>query len=76
MSLKRLNAVKRAMGNLNALLVTEGKPKEFTWAKEWLHDVGHEEHNPVTLSLFAGHWIDEVASVGKSIKDLKFMQIL
>ncbi len=73
MSLQKLNAVKSAMSNLNAFLNPEGKPKEFTWAREWLHEVGHDVFNPVTLSLFAVHWMDEFVSVGKSIKDLEFM---
>jgi hypothetical protein len=72
-SLQKLNAVKSAMSNLNSLLDLEKKTKEFTWAKEWLNEVGHDEYNPVTLSMFAVHWMDEFVSVGKSIQDLEFI---
>lgn len=72
-SLQKLNALKKAMSNLNRLLHPEGQPQEFTWAKGWLHEVGHDEYNPAKLALFSIHWMNAFTSAAHSIKDLEFM---
>lgn len=72
-SLQKLNALKKAMSNLDKLLHPEVQPQEFTWAREWLHEVGHDEYNPAKLTLFSVHWMNAYVSVAQSIRDLKFM---
>lgn len=69
-SLEKLNALKKAMSNLDRLLHPEGHSQEFTWAKEWLHEVGHDEYNPAKLTLFSIHWMNAYVCVVQSIRDL------
>jgi len=72
-SLEKLNALKKAMSNLDRLLHPEGQSQEFTWAREWLREVGHEEYNPARLTLFSIHWMNAYACVVQSIRDLELM---
>ncbi len=70
-ALQKMNELKAAMADLNRLLNPEGLPKEFTWSMKWFHEIGHGEHNPVRLSLFATLWMGEFASAVESLRDLE-----
>jgi hypothetical protein len=67
----KLTAVKNAMKQISELLQPVGAPKELSWSKAWLADIGHEEHNPVALMLFASYWMNAFVTVGKAMQDFR-----
>ncbi len=67
--LGKLQVVKAAMANLNALLEDGAKGHELSWSMAWYQEVGHRETNPVVLSLFAGFWMDRYIAVVKSVRE-------
>lgn len=47
-----------AMADLSKLLFSANPLNQMSWAHAWLHEIGVEESNPVTLSLFAMQCMD------------------
>lgn len=70
-ALQKMNELKAAMADLNRLLNPERLPKEFTWGMKWFHEIGHDEVNPVRLSLFATLWMGEFTTAVQSLRDLE-----
>jgi len=70
-ALQKMNELKAAMADLNRLINGEGRPKEFIWGMKWFQEIGHNEVNPVRLSLFATVWMGEFASAVQSLRDLE-----
>jgi hypothetical protein len=70
--LTKLEVVKHAMKRISELLQPdEGKLAALSWSRTWLMGIGHEEHNPVTLTLFARYWINTFATVGEVMQDFR-----
>jgi hypothetical protein len=57
-ALRRLADLKEAMRDIANLVDPAGERNQFAWAMNWLKSIGHEEYNPVTLTLF-GHFVAE-----------------
>jgi hypothetical protein len=55
-SLEKVQVVKAAMADINALL--SGRGNGPRWSMAWFQELGHIETNPVVLSLFAISWMD------------------
>ncbi len=66
-----LAEVRTAMRDLNDLLAPAGQQRWMSWARAWLQDIGVEETNPVTLHLFATHWMDYYIMVVDSLREFK-----
>jgi hypothetical protein len=66
----KLEALKGAMSNLAALLTPSDDSRPLTWSRSWLSGVGHEEGDPITLTLFSTHWMDTYIAVRKSVDRL------
>jgi hypothetical protein len=62
--------LKRAMQALNDLLFSNESPRQMSWAREWLKEIGVEDSNPVRLSLFAGVWMDSYIMVVNTLREL------
>ena len=65
----KLEALKGAMRNL-ANLVNSADSEPLTWSRSWMSGVGHDEANPITLTLFSVHWMDTYIAVRKSVDSL------
>jgi len=61
-----LAEVKTAMQDLNDLFAP-GQRKQMSWARAWLNEIGVDETNPATLTLYACHWMDYYTMVVKSL---------
>jgi hypothetical protein len=68
----KLEALKGAMRNL-ANLVNSADSEPLTWSRSWMSGVGHDEANPITLTLFSVHWMDTYIAVRKSVDNLNPM---
>lgn len=64
----RLEELKLAMKDIAALVEQE---KPFSWSRNWLGGIGHEEHNPVVLEIFALYWMDAYIAAHKSITEVQ-----
>jgi hypothetical protein len=51
-----LNLFRMAMRSFATLIAPENKYLGMRWAKEWLTDIGVEEHNPIKLQRFSWSW--------------------
>lgn len=51
-----LNLFQMAMRSFGTLIAPENKLLGMRWAKEWLVDIGVEEHNPIRLQQFSWSW--------------------
>jgi hypothetical protein len=67
--LEKLQNVKAAMADLNAILKDEARGHELGWSMAWFQEIGHRETNPVVLSLFAGFWMDRYIAAVKSVRE-------
>jgi hypothetical protein len=65
----KLDAIRAAMRDLGILLDAESRGIQFSWAVEWLGDVGVSESNPVTLALFSTWWMNLYTMLIKTIRD-------
>lgn len=68
-----LEEVRTAMLDLNNLITPPGQQREMSWARAWLQDIGLEETNPVTLALFATHWLDYYIIVVDALREFKLV---
>src|SRR6266852_4131713 len=68
--LARADALRAAMLDLNGLTGPEAKERGLRWSAAWLSDIGHEESNPVRLTLFSLFWMDFYIAIAKSVKEL------
>ena len=66
-----LAAIKSAMKDLGALLFPNEQPKEMSWARNWLLDIGVDETNPATLALLATYWLDYHITASKALQSFK-----
>lgn len=67
--LTKLTALKAAMSDMVDLIERGGRGRELAWSSAWFQDIGHDEHNPVELALFAAAWMDENILAAKVIED-------
>ena len=70
-SLAKLDALKAAMRDLRDLLFAEDQGRPLTWSRTWLTALGHEETNPVDLTLFATGWMTRAAAIVDLLKRLR-----
>jgi hypothetical protein len=68
-SSRLLKEVQLAMKDLSGLLFADS-PKQMTWAKNWLHSIGIEEHTPVDLAMVAYKWMDSYIVCVKTIREI------
>jgi hypothetical protein len=68
-SSRLLKEVQLAMKDLSDLLFADS-PKQMTWAKNWLHSIGIEEHNPVDLAMVAYKWMELYIVCVKTIREI------
>jgi hypothetical protein len=68
-----LVAIKFAMKDLSTLLFLRDNPKEMSWARHWLLDIGVDETNPSRLFLFAIYWMDFHIMTSKALQSFKPM---
>jgi hypothetical protein len=61
--------LKTGMHALAELIEGGGQGKELIWSIAWFRDIGHDEHNPLELALFAAAWMDEYIMVANTIED-------
>jgi len=67
----RLQAVKAAMGDLQDLIrLNEQRSGEFTWARKWFADIGHDETNPETLVQLSLLWLRHYGGAQGLLKEL------
>lgn len=59
-ALEHLEAVKRAMGDLDKLFRAQ---TELTWSSDWLKDIGHTDHNPARTLQFAVFWMTQYRTI-------------
>jgi hypothetical protein len=45
--------------------------KQLTWCRKWLSDIGHEETNPATLTMFALCIGNHTKHVRELVRDLR-----
>jgi hypothetical protein len=65
----RLQAIKTAMADLDALMKED--KRQLTWGRQWFAGLGYDETNPVTLTLFAVHWLHHSSAVHGALKELR-----
>jgi hypothetical protein len=46
----KLESLRLSINEINALFVEK---KEFSWCRQWLQGIGHDETNPATLAIFS-----------------------
>lgn len=63
---KRLQAVKAAMQDLQALMDPQDTHK-LTWGRNWFSAIGYDETNPATLMLFFTFWSNLNAAIHRSL---------
>jgi hypothetical protein len=66
----KLEALKGAMARLRKLFHPQGPGEEFSWSKDWMAGIGHEETNPARLMQFACYWMSDYTAVAKSLAGL------
>ena len=57
-----------AMGSFKTLISQENKQRGMSWAREWLLDLGVEEHNVITLFEFSCSWKIHFIAVLKYVR--------
>lgn len=64
-----MTALRAAMEDI-AELISPESPK-MSWAQNWLSDIGIDGTNPVCLHLLATHWVDQVITLSKIIREFR-----
>jgi hypothetical protein len=67
----KLEVLKKAMKQISEVAQPQGEAKPLSWGMDWFADIGHEEVNPATLTLFAAYWISAFVAVGEAMKDFR-----
>lgn len=65
-----LEALRHAMKQLANLVDPNGERKTLSWSADWLRGIGHEETNPMTLTIFATYWMNTYIMVCETLKKL------
>ena len=52
------------------VLVDPDDSRKLTWARNWLADIGYDETNPITLTLFSTTWLDLYIAASESLKGM------
>jgi hypothetical protein len=66
--LKKLDALKAAMADLERLIHPQDASMDPTWSSEWLKDIGHVDYNPARTLLFAMSWTTQYSTIVESIR--------
>jgi hypothetical protein len=66
-----LNEIRPAMRELAGLLEPDGQTSPLSWALRWVVSVGIEQHDLVTLHMFAMRWLDHYILVAKSLRGFR-----
>lgn len=73
--IKELEKVRHAMKCLNDLLFPAEKPRQMSWAKAWLQEIGVEVTNPADLAFFAMCWMGEYTMVVRTVQELTALEL-
>jgi hypothetical protein len=65
----RLQAVRAAMQGLRVVM-DPSDSRQLTWARNWFADIGHDETNPLTLTLFFTLWADLYIAAHESLEGM------
>jgi hypothetical protein len=68
LGLKKLEAIRSAMKELNLLLSAREAGRELTWSLNWF---AREVSNPATLALFGMSWMTRWATIVKLLRDVR-----
>ncbi len=66
---KKWDDVRAAMSDL-AVILTPTENPNLTWSRNWLMDIGHDETNPITLTVFSVCWMDQYIAANKSLSHM------
>jgi hypothetical protein len=66
-----LDRIRSAMDDLSALLFPSGQPREMSWARNWLLDIGINVSNPVSFVLFAMYWVNYQVTASKALQSFR-----
>jgi len=73
-SVALLEQVQAAMANLRVLLFPEGPPKELSWSRSWLSEIGIDAIDPADLTVFAIHWQLQYSGITKILRGFRIKQ--